>query len=110
VVLAAPGYPEATRTGDPIKGFHDLAAIDGIDLYCAGVGPGLVTAGGRVMAVGSKGADLREVRQRIYEAIPAVSWPGMHYRTDIAAPAAGDPRESAVPEQPAVQEQWTPRR
>ncbi len=92
VVLAAPGYPAEPRTGDPVEGVAKLAGIDGIHVYCAGVGPGpaggLVTAGGRVLGVTATGADIDSARAKVYEAVPAVSWPGMHYRSDIAASAA----------------------
>jgi phosphoribosylamine---glycine ligase len=92
VVLAAPGYPEAPRTGDPIHGFAAAAAIEGIDLYAAGVGrtgADLVTSGGRVLGVGASGPTLSAARKKVYEAVPVVSWPEVRYRKDIAAEAAG---------------------
>ena len=93
VVLSAPGYPAAPELGAPIDGLTTVAAIPGVDVYCAGVaagaGPsGLVTSGGRVLGVGATGPDLESARRAVYGAIPAVSWPGMHFRTDIAAAAA----------------------
>ena len=39
--------------------------------------------GGRVLGVTSLGADLREAQARAYEAVKLISFPGMHYRTDI---------------------------
>jgi phosphoribosylamine--glycine ligase len=92
VVLAAPGYPEAPRTGGRIDGFTDAAALEGIDLYAAGVaraGPDLVTSGGRVLGVGAGGPTLSAARKKVYEAVPVVSWPEVKYRKDIAAEAAG---------------------
>jgi phosphoribosylamine--glycine ligase len=63
-------------------------------VFCAGVaaGPdgGLVTAGGRVLAVTGQGADLAQARSRAYEAVGHVSWPGLHHRNDIAAAAVAD--------------------
>ena len=88
-MAAAPGYPSGARTGDAIEGLGALAGIDGVHVYCAGVGAGpsgsLVTAGGRVLGVTATAADLGEARRRVYGALPAVSWPGLHYRRDIAA-------------------------
>jgi phosphoribosylamine---glycine ligase len=92
VILAAPGYPEAPRTGDRIDGFMPASAIEGIDLYAAGVGRAgddLVTSGGRVLGVGASGPTLLAARKKVYEALPAVSWPHVRYRNDIAAEAAG---------------------
>jgi phosphoribosylamine---glycine ligase len=91
VVLAAPGYPEAPRTGGRIDGFIDAASLEGIDLYAAGVGrdgPDLVTSGGRVLGVGANGPTLSAARKKVYEAVPVVSWPEVKYRKDIAAEAA----------------------
>ena len=53
-------------------------------MFCAGVGPDLVTAGGRVLNVTALAPTLAEARARAYEAVSHISWPGMHYRTDIA--------------------------
>ena len=89
VVLAAEGYPEAPRTGDPIDGLDEAGAESGVQVFCAGVGRGdgpedLVTAGGRVLDVTALGPDLGEARRRAYAAIDHISWPGMQYRNDIA--------------------------
>jgi phosphoribosylamine--glycine ligase len=91
VVLTAPGYPVAPRTGSPIKGLSEAARL--VDIYAAGVaegsaGEGLVTDGGRVLALTGFGPSLDAARNRAYEALPALSWPGMTYRSDIAAVAA----------------------
>ncbi|MDQ4132125.1 MAG: phosphoribosylamine--glycine ligase, partial [Actinomycetota bacterium] len=91
VVLASEGYPAAPRTGDVIDGVDDAKARSGVTVYCAGVGADaegrLITAGGRVLAVTGMGDDLGAARQRAYEAITHISWPGMQYRRDIAGDA-----------------------
>jgi phosphoribosylamine--glycine ligase len=91
VVLAAPGYPAAPRTGDAIEGIDDASAIGGVTVYCAGVGgePGaLTTAGGRVVDVTAVAPTIAEARRRAYEAAARISWPGIQFRTDIAEEAA----------------------
>jgi phosphoribosylamine--glycine ligase len=92
VVLAAPGYPEAARIGDEIKGLDDARHMDGVEVFAAGVaaGPGgaLVTAGGRVLAVTATAPSLTSARTRAYDAAATLSWPDVHYRTDIAASTA----------------------
>ncbi len=92
VVCAAEGYPSTPRTGDIIDGLDAVNALDGVEVFCAGVdrGPGdrLVTAGGRVLAVTGRGATLADARERAYAGVGLLAWPGLHHRTDIAAPAA----------------------
>jgi phosphoribosylamine---glycine ligase len=97
VVLAAPGYPASPVTGGDIEGLDALASED-VGVYAAGVGSGadgsgLVTAGGRVLTIGALGGSLADARDRVYRAASTVSWPGIHWRSDIAARAAGLERE-----------------
>jgi phosphoribosylamine--glycine ligase len=92
LVLAAPGYPGAPRTGSLIEGLEQARAVRGARLYAAGVadgpGGGLVTAGGRVLNVVGTGPDLDVARRLAYRAAGMVGWPGMVYRSDIARAAA----------------------
>lgn len=95
VVLASAGYPVSPRTGDVIEGMEAAAARPGVSVFCAGVGRDghgrLTTAGGRVLDVTALGPDLAEARRRAYGAVADISWPGMHYRGDIAAAPAPAP-------------------
>jgi phosphoribosylamine--glycine ligase len=92
VVVASPGYPEAPRTGAPIDGLDEVAAEDGIEVFFAGVAGEtngrLVTAGGRVLHVVGFGPTIAAARLRAYDGVRHISFPGMHYRNDIAAVAA----------------------
>jgi phosphoribosylamine--glycine ligase len=85
VVVAAPGYPEAPRTGDPITGG------DGDGVLHAGTAVAedgtVVSSGGRVLAVTAVGPDLAAARTRAYERIAGVRLAGAHWRTDIALAA-----------------------
>jgi phosphoribosylamine--glycine ligase len=89
VVACSEGYPGAPRTGDPIQGLDAARALPGVAVIAAGVGAAadgsLVTAGGRVLDVTGFGPTIPAARQRAYEAIGKISWPGMQHRTDIAA-------------------------
>lgn len=91
VVLATEGYPLTPRTGDVIEGLDDADAMTDVLVFRAGVARDsagrLVTAGGRVLAVTGLGADLAAARTTAYDAVSRISWPGMQYRTDIAAGA-----------------------
>lgn len=92
VVLAARNYPDTPHTGDPITG---TTAVDeeaetsvihaGTALNASGE---LVSSGGRVLAVVSRGADLTEARERGYRGMEKIALPGAHYRSDIALAAA----------------------
>jgi phosphoribosylamine--glycine ligase len=88
VVCASEGYPVAPRTGDGIEGIEAAAAVPGVTVYCAGVGEGpdggLVTAGGRVLAVTGMALSLAEARRAAYEGVGHLSWPGLLRRSDIA--------------------------
>jgi len=88
VVLAAPGYPEAPRTGGAIS---SIPMIENSQIYHAGTtqsGDSLLSTGGRVMTVTGIGADLTEARDRAYRAISQIELEGSFYRTDIALNAS----------------------
>jgi phosphoribosylamine--glycine ligase len=87
VVCSVEGYPTAPRAGDLIDGMRALSELEGVKAYCAGVAMDdhrrLVTAGGRVLSVTALGRDLGEARAHAYDGVSKLSWPGMHYRTDV---------------------------
>jgi phosphoribosylamine--glycine ligase len=87
VVAAAEGYPVSVRTGDEIVGIDAANDVEGVTVFHAGTarsGNAIVTAGGRVLDVTATAPTLREARDRVYAALERISWPGMHYRRDIA--------------------------
>jgi phosphoribosylamine--glycine ligase len=87
VVLASEGYPASPRTGDVIEGIAEAEQVEGVTVFCAGVGPGMTTKGGRVLNVTAVAPTIGEARTRAYDAVGHIRWPGMHYRRDIAAKA-----------------------
>ena len=92
VALASEGYPPApARRGDPIRGLDAAAALPGVIVFHAGTKAGpdgtITTNGGRVLTVSAVGPDIAVARDRAYEAAALISWPGLHYRRDIAAQA-----------------------
>jgi len=91
VVVAAHGYPESVRSGDPIAGVDAAEALDGVHVLHAGTrldGDALVSSGGRVLSVVGRGADLSAARERAYAGVAQISLAGSHHRGDIAAAAA----------------------
>ncbi len=89
VVLAARGYPEAPEAGSAIEGLARAGLLPGVQVFHGGTrlaGGRLEAAGGRVLTVTGRGADLGEARARAYEAVRAIDWPGGFYRRDIGGP------------------------
>jgi len=92
VALASEGYPPApARRGDVILGLDDASALADVIVFHAGTKAGpdgtTTTNGGRVLTVSALGPDIAAARDRAYEAAALISWPGLHYRRDIAAQA-----------------------
>jgi phosphoribosylamine--glycine ligase len=86
VVLAAPGYPDATQTGQEIRGLESLQGEGDVMVYHAATAKRdgkVVTVGGRVLGVTALGANLDAAVARAYEAVKKISFDGMHYRKDI---------------------------
>ena len=85
VVVAAAGYPSAPRTGGAIGGIA-AAAATGAHVFHAGTradGDRLVAAGGRVLAVTARGADVAAARAAAYGAVDAIDYPDGFHRRDI---------------------------
>lgn len=90
VVMAAGGYPADYRKGDEIRGLEDAARMDDLFVFHAGTSRKdgrIVTSGGRVLGVTALGATVGEAIDRAYRGVAAISWDGVHYRTDIGAKA-----------------------
>lgn len=84
VVLAAHGYPDSPRTGDPITGLPDIDCVEVFQAGTRSIGEELVSHGGRVLAVTGLGSDLTEARNCAYRGISQIHLEGSFFRTDIA--------------------------
>lgn len=87
LTLASGGYPGKYRTGIPITGIVEAEQIPGVQVFHAGTAMqdgALVTSGGRVLSLATRGQTLQEAVHRVYEAASRISFEGMHYRKDIA--------------------------
>jgi len=92
VVLATEGYPPApARRGDRIEGLDAANTREGVIVFQAATAIDdagrVVTNGGRVLTVTASAPDVGAARDRAYGAAAEISWPGVHYRRDIAAQA-----------------------
>ncbi|MCS6995608.1 MAG: phosphoribosylamine--glycine ligase [Casimicrobiaceae bacterium] len=86
VVLAAAGYPQEPRKGDPITGLP-AAAEEDVHVFHAGTALDasgrLVTAGGRVLCVTALADTLRAAHKRAYEVADRIHFAGLQMRRDI---------------------------
>jgi phosphoribosylamine--glycine ligase len=82
-VVAAPGYPDAPRTGASI---HLPPASDDVLIFHAGTtldGSTLKTAGGRVLTVTAVAPDIERAARRSREVAEQVRFEGRQFRKDI---------------------------
>jgi len=86
VVMAAAGYPDSPRLGDPIVGLEQPVSI-GTKVFHSGTSTDdagrVVTAGGRVLCVCALGDSVAEAKRDAYEAVARITWDGEQHRTDI---------------------------
>jgi phosphoribosylamine--glycine ligase len=87
VVLCAGGYPGAYDKGQEIRGLQTLRDWNKGFVFHAGTTQAnqhWLTSGGRVLGVTARGSNLTAAVEEAYRAVGKISWPGMHYRKDIA--------------------------
>jgi phosphoribosylamine--glycine ligase len=90
VVLASGGYPGSYEAGKKISGLDEADKLDGVKVFHAGTSSrngAFYSAGGRVLGVTARAANLETAVQRAYEACAKISFDGAQYRKDIAARA-----------------------
>lgn len=87
VVLASGGYPVSYEKGKVIHGLEHFKDRD--DIFCFHAGTKfddrgrIVTSGGRVLGVTALGSDLKDARNRAYEAVKYIDFEKMYLRHDI---------------------------
>jgi phosphoribosylamine---glycine ligase len=94
VVMAAGGYPDGYRKGDPISGLDAAARMPG-KVFHAGTRAGgpdgtqIVTAGGRVLCAVGLGDTVAAAQAQAYDLVRAIHWNLVQYRRDIGYRAIG---------------------
>lgn len=87
VVIASAGYPGTYETGKVIRGLEAAEQIESVAVFHAGTKVNssgeVVTAGGRVLGVTARAANLGEATNRAYKAVEKISFDGMQFRRDI---------------------------
>ncbi len=89
VVMASGGYPGSYETGKPIDG---LGEVSGSLVFHAGTkedDDGVVTSGGRVLAVTSLGATMNEALEASYRSIEKIRFEKCYFRKDIGKDLKG---------------------
>jgi phosphoribosylamine--glycine ligase len=84
--MAAGGYPERYEKGYRIEGLDEGAEVPGVISFQAGTAldaGGVVTAGGRVLAVTGVADALPEAIERAYTGVEQITFEGAFYRRDI---------------------------
>ena len=90
VVMSSGGYPGTFEQGKRIDGIEEANVVDGVKVFHAGTSKregAYYSAGGRVLGVTARAADLETAVERAYEACGKISFAGAHYRKDIAGRA-----------------------
>src|SRR6201997_1148717 len=90
VVMSSGGYPGTFEQGKRIDGLEEANAVSGVKVFHAGTSKregAYYSAGGRVLGVTARAAELETAVERAYEACGKISFAGAHYRKDIAGRA-----------------------
>jgi phosphoribosylamine--glycine ligase len=86
VVMAAKGYPDSPLEGSIIRGAEQDFGPH-VQVFHAGTrrrrDGQLVAAGGRVLNICAEGDDIAQARERAYDAVRKIDWPGGFSRSDI---------------------------
>ncbi len=86
VVLASDGYPEHYNKGYEITGLKDYQDKEDYHIFHAAttsMDGKIVTNGGRVLGATAKGSNLKEAREKAYEAANRIHFENKYMRTDI---------------------------
>jgi phosphoribosylamine--glycine ligase len=91
VVMCSKGYPGPYAKGALITGIETAEASEAVFVYHAGTAyeldKTLRSAGGRVLGVTARAADLESAIDQAYKGVKAIDFEGKFFRTDIAAKA-----------------------
>lgn len=90
VVAASKGYPDKYEIDKEIIGLDKLKGLKDIHVFHAGtgvMGDKIVTKGGRVLSVAAIGNNIKEAREKVYNALAQIKFEGAYWRTDIATKA-----------------------
>jgi phosphoribosylamine--glycine ligase len=87
VVMASEGYPGEYKTGHPIRGLDEAAALENVKVFHAGTSTAngnVITSGGRVLGVTALGNSISSAKLQAYRAVKCIRWDGAWCRKDIS--------------------------
>lgn len=91
VVMSAGGYPGSYETGEIIYGIDETNKMEDVMVFHAGTSINndgkIVTSGGRVLGITSKGPTLSSAINSAYDAAERIKWKDCYYRKDIGSKA-----------------------
>ena len=85
VVMASKGYPGPYESGQKIDGLERAKSL-GVEVFHAGTtskDKTFYSAGGRVLNICAKNANLKDAMKSVYDAISFISFENQYFRTDI---------------------------
>lgn len=95
VVMAAEGYPDTPKVGGAIRDIARAEALPGVKVFHAGTkldaAGGLVAAGGRVLNVTARAADVTSAQALAYQAVDLIDFAEGFCRRDIGWRALRNP-------------------
>ncbi len=83
VVMVAEGYPGRYAKGQVIHGLENSTNALVFHAGTTARAEGILTDGGRVMAITGRGKTIEEASKEAYQAISAIHWEGLYFRKDI---------------------------
>lgn len=83
VMLVSGGYPGDYKKGKIIEGLGNVTDCVVFHAGTKAEGDGVVTAGGRVLAVSAYGRDKKEALEKSYSGVSKITFEGMYFRKDI---------------------------
>ncbi len=89
VVMASGGYPGSYETGKPIDGLGEVSESLVFHAGTEEAEDGVVTSGGRVLAVTSLGATMNEALEASYRSIEKIRFEKCYFRKDIGKDLKG---------------------
>ncbi len=86
IVLCSKGYPKKYKKNIILKKIDKVKIKNNIDIYHAGTknnNGNVISSGGRVLNITSKGYNFSKIRQEIIKAIKKIKWKESFFRKDI---------------------------
>ena len=83
IIVSSKGYPEQYEKGKLINGLENKTRSLVFHAGTANASEGVITNGGRVLAVSSSGKNISEAVKQSLDTLKSINFDGMYYRRDI---------------------------